>query len=146
MLGLNAVAAVNSGTAGSPVWVAQNYIKDLKIPLKMDKHESSTRGSGGIKTNEPTLLDITVTATCFYQPSDAQCATLLSDMVNRTAREWAFGDGPILTTGTRWIRAYCSTFGFEESQNLDENQVFDTEISPSSVVGTSFANASLNVS
>lgn len=145
-LGLAAITYLNTGSSGSPVYVQQSYIKDLKLPVDFDKAESSSRGTGGIKTNEPALADIPVSGTAVYNPNDAQCKLFISNAFNRVAAEYAFATGPIATAGTQYVRAYCSIFKVDQSQNLSENQMFDFELSPSSpsLNGVTFANPSWN--
>ena len=144
MLGLNAKKYRNSGTSSSPVWVEETWVKDLKVPIQFDKADSSTRGTGGTKTNEAALLDIPVSGNGLYLPAVTEFATILANAVSRTPMEFAFADGNISTTGTKYIRAYCTYFKFEEGQELEGNQTIDFELGPSNPVGTTFAAPTLN--
>lgn len=144
MLSLNAFAYVNTGTAGSPVWVAQTWLINVKLPFKFDKADSSTRGTGGTKTNEAALLDPTCSVTGLWLPADAQFAARLTDAANRTAREFAIADQAIANTGCKYVRMYATWFSFEEGQELDNNITVDAELGPSNPLGTSFAAPTLN--
>lgn len=147
MLGLNANTYVNTGSYVSPVWVALIFIKDLKVPLDFDKHESSMRGTGGIKTNEATLLDIPISGSALYIPGNAQFANFMVRHAGRIQAEYAFADQAIVTSGCRYVRATCGSFKFDESQNLAENVMADFELGPSAfnADGTLAVAATLNV-
>lgn len=128
MLSLNAVCAVNTGSYGSPVWVAQTWIKDLKLPLDFDKHESSMRGTGGVKTNQPTLLDITVSGSGMWLPGDTQFSNFMTRHMGRTPIEYAFADQAVANSGCRYVRATCCSFKADRNENLGENLTCDFEL------------------
>lgn len=148
MLSLNAIMAVNSGSAGSPTWTGtQTWIKDLKASLSFDKADSTTRGTGGVKTQEPSLADIGISGNGMYLPADTQCAAFVAAAWARTIREYAISTGPIATAGSVYIRAYCGIFKLEADQQLSENQRFDFELAPASPAanGTTFAAPTINI-
>ena len=84
LLGLNAVLYRNTGTYGSPTWVAVTCVSDLKVDPVYDTAEIPTRASK-VKKFGKTLIGVTITGTLKSSLSgDAAYLAIYAAMVSQT--------------------------------------------------------------
>lgn len=75
----------NSGTYGSPVWVPVPICQDVDLDETFEKGDASSRGNGGIKASEPTLLGIMLEFTILEDAGAASYTYLRAAFFAKTA-------------------------------------------------------------
>jgi hypothetical protein len=131
LVGKDCVAYRNTGTTGSPTWSAINQAKDAKLPFDAKAADSSSRGTSGFATKQPTLIEVAVSLSLLHDPADTNFAALLAAFFARTKLDLAFSDGPIATTGSvyaRMINGYLTKW--DKGEPLDGLQTVDSEYAP----------------
>ena len=95
----------NTGSFGSPAWSEVTSVGDLKIPLLDSEANVNTRATR-FKQFLKGLIELKPNFTMPYDPTAAS-DYLAFEAAGQSASatlDLAFADGPIATTGTRWIR------------------------------------------
>lgn len=129
-LGLDAKLYRNTGTYGSPTWTEYKNVKDLGLNLTKAEADATTRGYGGWEALVSTLKKGALSFESVYDTADTGFVALLDSFLNNTAVEFAIADGPILTAGTKYIRASMEVFGFNKTENLTDVQRVAFDIKP----------------
>ena len=63
----------------------------------------------------------------YLRASDADFAALLTAYQNRTMVEFAFADGVIATSGTKYFRIECKLFEFSRNEALEDAKKLGTD-------------------
>jgi hypothetical protein len=129
MLGFNAVLYRNTGTYGTPVWVALNNVVDLTLGDEMDEVDVSTRGSGGFSQYEPGMRNLDLTFQMLNRAADADVAAIRTAYNNKAAIDMQVLDNLIANDGVG-IRASWKVFQFPSGQELRGAQTFDVVMKP----------------
>ncbi len=123
-LGIKAKILVNTGSFGSPVWVALSGISDLSLNPAWDKAEGSTRGSR-LKKYAKTLLDLSISGKIKVDETDTSGYLLfLTALHSDTVLDVLILDGnPTDTTLTGTLQGYrfeAHVIKGEQAQGLGE--------------------------
>lgn len=116
----------NSGTHGSPTWVAVDDAKDVMVNLGMGKAEVKRRGNGWVQTL-PTLKTAPITFGMVREVANTPHNTLRDAYLNKTVMDFAVADGAIATTGTQYFRADYYLYAFPINQPLEEAEDINVE-------------------
>lgn len=117
-LGRNCSINRNTGTYGSPVWSAVNYVKDATLTETKTEADASVRNSGYALT-VGTMLEASVDFEIVEDTSDAAWTALNSSYRNSTGIDMAILNGPA-TSGNKGVRAYFEVVKFDRSEGLTD--------------------------
>jgi hypothetical protein len=94
----------NTGSFGTPAWVEVAEVGDVKIPLLDGEISVNTRATR-FKQFLKGLVELKPNWSMPYDPSNANYTALETTGQSASAtQDLAFADGPIATTGTKWVR------------------------------------------
>jgi hypothetical protein len=109
----------NTATDATPTWVEITKAKDVNFPIKFREAEANARDSE-CEASEPTLIGIELTFGYQYEPgTDTVFSALMTAALARTAKQYAAADGPIATSGTKFLKFFGKIFGIDNDQPLD---------------------------
>lgn len=117
-VGLDMMLYRNSATYGSPTWVLIENVRDLTGPDSMGEADVSIRGNG-LKLSEPTLEEVSFEWDMIHDPDDADFNAVKAAYEGKTLIEFAFADGPIATSGTKYLRIETKVFKFDRAEPLE---------------------------
>lgn len=130
-IGLSAKSYRNTGTFGTPVWVAVDNVQDLTLGDNMEDADTSVRGGGGFATSEPTLRNLDLTFTMINKPgTNAEFEAVLDAYTARTPLDLAVMDGVITTPGQRGVRARWKVHQFPREQAIRGAQTIEVMLKP----------------
>lgn len=121
---------LDTGTHDTPVWVLINKAKDVSWPIDFTDVAVDARDSKW-KLHEAGKQDLELTFN--YQVTkgpDAVRTALETRALARTETRWAIANGPIATSGTRYLRFYGKIFTFGNEEPLDDAKTHDFTIRP----------------
>jgi hypothetical protein len=123
-LGKDAKLYRNTGTYGSPVWDVINNVRDLTLNGDFDEGDATTRGAGGVKQTEPTLLNASIEWEMVEDLADTDYTTLLIAHYGRTMMDLFACSGAFNTTGETFFRSECKMPGWKKTEPLgDVNKI-----------------------
>lgn len=130
-VGLSMKIYVNSGTYGSPTWAEITNVADAKIDTgTADEAEVSSRAVSW-KQYEPGLKDATFEWDMRYKQSDSTGLNALTTAWSSgTLKEFAFADGDIATSGTKYFRCECKIFSVARDEPLSDSVVVHIKARP----------------
>jgi hypothetical protein len=117
-IGLDMYLYRNAGTFESPSWQLIENVRDLSGPDSFVEADVSTRGSG-LKQTEPTLQDLSFDWEMVHDPDDTDFTALQTAYRAKTKVELAFADGPIATSGTKYMRVETKIVKWERGEPLE---------------------------
>ena len=124
-VGVDAKAYYNSGTHASPTWVLIDDIIDATPGFSAALTEIKSRASVW-KGTLYALLEAGVTFTLLHRKgTDSVRAAILGIMTGRAAKEFAFMDQLIATTGSCGFRAFMNLESANRNENLEEGLAYD---------------------
>ena len=131
-VGLDMYLYRNTNTFASPTWAIVENVRDLTGPDSFAEADVSRRNTGAsaFKQSEPTLREVSYEWDMVHDPSDADFAALLTAYAARTLTEFAFADGPIATTGTKYFRIECKLFEFSRNEALEDANIYHVVAKP----------------
>lgn len=131
-VGLDQYLYRNTATYGSPTWVIVENVRDLTASDTYAEADVSRRNTGAsaYKQTEPTLREMSFEWDMVYDPSDADFTALLGFHQARTLVEFAFSDGVIATTGTKYFRIECKLFDFTMDEPLEDGKIVHVVAKP----------------
>lgn len=112
------------GAGGS--YTTLNNCTSPKLQASADTADSSTRGSGGFKTTEPTLIDLGLTFDMVIDSADVDYAAFRTAFFARSMIAIEYYD----ETGGDGVRADYKITSFEQSQDLADVQKVAVEMKP----------------
>jgi hypothetical protein len=115
--GLDLKLYYNSATYASPTWVLIDLARDVNLDFTADEGDSSSRLSE-IGTSEPTTKKLSIDFEMINDTANSAIAAMDTRFLANTLTEFAFADGPIATTGTKYRRLETKLFGAGEGQPL----------------------------
>jgi hypothetical protein len=104
-LGIQCKVYRNTGTYGSPTWVAINLVRDDSPASPWDMVPADSRETP-VKLYEKTQIDFTDTLTVRCDNADAGYQALCNTAAGRTPIDLLILDGPITVEGTLGYRAH----------------------------------------
>lgn len=129
-IGKDCVLHYNSGTYGTPTWVAVPRVGDVTHALGKNTASLATRETGydvqggGLKTSS-------LSFSYLHKPgTDTVHDALRSSFDSDTATEFYVADGAAATSGTQGYRMYGIVTKFDFVQELEGGSMFDVEIAP----------------
>ncbi len=129
-MGKDCIAYRNTGSHGSPTWVAVTAFKDLDGTSTRTKWDASRRAMG-IKQYGPGMLDFQISGSLVWKPADAgSCAAIRDAHFNGTSIDMAFASGNIATPGTEYWRAEWLVEKFKRGEKLEEGVMVDVDLVP----------------
>lgn len=129
-LGFNCKMFRNTGTWGSPTWVAVPLVRDLKVSGNFAEWEATVRGSGGNAQAEPTELAWSAEGQLLWDPSDASMTAIVTAAMARSSVDIALLDGAASGASSQGVRALWKFFKFERGEELKNGVVIDFMIKP----------------
>lgn len=128
VLGKDCVAYYNTGTFGTPTWVAQIQIVDVTTPIDNELAEGSRRASGGFRQWAATLTDLPINFKMIWNLGDAGFSALLLAAYSKTEVDMIFLDG-VVGSGTHQGPRLSATFAkFERKEDLNGIAQADVQI------------------
>lgn len=125
-------ATFNPASPSAPTWVEVTNVRDLQRNFEKDRADMTTRAGNGWKQQRSTLKDGDSTWQMNYDTADAHYAALWSAFLNNTPVRLAFADGPIATSGTKYLEMYADVFRFGTTENLTEGVTTEVGVGPTS--------------
>jgi hypothetical protein len=118
-LGLDGEVYRNTGTGGSPTWVAGGLVRNVKATKKWKRADASARATRAT-LQAKTQIDITGTIEVRADPADAWYAALCdaAEADSSSAIDLMILDGPMSQEGARGVRA-CMNLDIDQDQNID---------------------------
>jgi hypothetical protein len=145
LLGILSDLYYNTGTHGSPTWVAISLVGDLKVAGKWDTTDLPIRASRA-KFKQKTVLDFGVTGKLLSSLTDTAYLAVLAAMLGDTIIDVMALNGSNATNGAHGWRFDAQVVQFEEDQGPGAVVFDDFELipvysanAPSSVVVTTGA-------
>ena len=129
-LGLNCKIYHNTGNYASPVWVEDSNVRDVTLGIDIEEADASIRGGGGHKWSEPTLIGDSIEFEKNDDPTDTFLTALIDAALARTAIEFLVLNGPVLTTGSRGLRATMKVFKCSQKQGLKDISTWEISLKP----------------
>lgn len=124
LIGLNAI--LYRGVAGATAATEVENIKDLALNLEMDEGDTTTRGSGGLKQSDPTLLAASIEFDMLVDNEDADYLAIRTAFLNRAA----IAAKVVNKENGAGLDADFKVFKFNETQNLGEAQKVSVSMKP----------------
>src|SRR5262245_3621183 len=104
----------------SPVWTEiRNVNGSLEVKPTYKEADSTTRGSGGVETTEPTLLGIELSWTMLEDPADPGFLAMRQAFFLRNVIQFLTCSAAYTVAGEPYIRSDMKITGFEKSEPLD---------------------------
>ena len=120
-----------AGTIGVPVWVELDVIKDATLNLGYNETDLTTRASGGIQIDEPTLLQVSVDGLLQWLNDDAtQCEALWDAFWNKTMIDLLVMTGASGDATAVGVRGDFKITQFPQKQELAESVKHDITLKP----------------
>ncbi len=119
ILGLSCTLYRNTGSYGSPVWSLINNVKDVKWNRTKATADATTRGTGKYRAKIGTLREFTLEFGTVADNTDADYLFFVSCYDNDTVTDMLVLNGPILTVGSRGVRASLNVTDLSEDQPLE---------------------------
>jgi len=131
-IGLNANLYRNTGTYGSPTWVAVTNVKDLTLGIKKAEADVSTRGNNGWEAIVETLKKGDISFGMVDNPADAQLQAISAAFFANpsTPIEFAIMDGAMTDVNSQGLRALFSIIEFSREEKLEEGIMYNVGIKP----------------
>lgn len=125
LMGFDGVLQRNTGSYGSPTWVACTNIRNLSVKYEPAEVDVTRRGSGGFAETETGLVAAGIEFDLMLIKDEngafpADINALVDAAVAGTAIELAATDLPIASEGAEGLRATCKLFGLTRSEQLTE--------------------------
>ena len=137
--GFDGTLNLNSGTYGTPTWVAVSASKDHQVTADMDEFDATTRQGGGIKQSEPTLLALALGFKVRTDQSDtAGYVVLEAAFLTRGVLDTLVLDGGVTVNGSRGYRADMKVFKFGEDQAVGNILHREVELKPCASTNAAF--------
>jgi hypothetical protein len=134
---LGALATLNfnngtNATYNTPVWTQVIHCRDLTMGHAMDSADVSRKGTGGVKQQEPTLLDLDLQFEILEVPADnLGFVAIRSAYFGRTVLDTSVCTGVMNTgNGELYTRADYKVFEFKESQPIDGINAWSITMKP----------------
>lgn len=125
--GLDCVLYRNTGTWASPTWNEISITKDATLGLEKGKHSAAARLSRW-QQNWFGLKSGPISFNILADPAVDDYDALQDGFLNDTVIGFAFANGAIATSGTRYFKAEYGVFGFSQGQPLEDVETVDVEI------------------
>lgn len=120
----------NTGSWGSPTWVAQK-VRDLKFTDKPAAMFDSSDRSISINTKIPTRVEWALEFEFIWDASDTGLAAIVTAAQAGTGVELLVTDDAVATTGTKGLRAeWCFESGWDNDAKLQDGQVIKMKAVP----------------
>lgn len=135
--GLDAKLYYNSGTHASPTWVLIADAIDASSSIATTMVEIASRASnyGG---NLPGLVKFSGTFTLLHTLGSNSVITALTGMsTGRTAKEFAFMDQLIATTGSKGMRFFAYIESMDLGAGLEEGEAWDISLASAFAIESS---------
>jgi hypothetical protein len=122
----------NSGTHGSPTWVAIGNVGDIKVTDERKESDIDVRNQGGFTVTVAGLRKATFEFSMVYDQNDAaQTALRTAYSANpSTPTEFLVLDGPNGTTGSSGLRALMIVSKFARQEEINNAMMVDVAIRP----------------
>lgn len=130
VLGLSGVLHRNTGTYGSPVWVAIGAIGDLDMPIEAEEADATTRNSGGFEQVLASIKKASIEFDMKYDTTDTNWSALLTAFMAGTPIEFLALDGPVATTGSQGLRVTCVVTKHGRSEKLKDVMATSVTLRP----------------
>jgi hypothetical protein len=127
-LGIEMKLYRNTGSTESPTWAELTNVKDVNVDFSKGEADVTTRASAGWKSYRGTLKEFSADFQMVYDPADTSFAAIEAAFMDNTALDLAFADGPIATSGTRYIRTACEVFGFKRGESNEDAVMYDVTV------------------
>ena len=108
-------------------------VKDLSLSLQKEKGDTTTRGSGGFKTERGTLIGASATFSMLYDDADVHIIAFENAYFAPPGGTNRVVPLAILSgsnTGSTGIWSDCEVFKFDKKEPLNGVQLVDVEVSP----------------
>jgi hypothetical protein len=127
----NDILTGGAGTISVPVWVELDIIKDATLNIGYAEADTSNRGSGGIETAEPTLLQVSVEGNLQWLNDDATGGQAIWDALwNREAIDLLCVTGADDDAIAVGVRGDFKVFQFPQKQELADIVRHDVTLKP----------------
>ncbi len=128
-LGILSTLYYNSGTFGTPVWVAVGLVGDLQVPAKWDVVELPIRASR-VKFKNKTMIDVGITGKLLASGTDAAVLALMAAMLNDDVIDVMALNGTSATNGAKGFRFEAQVVNATEDQGTGVVVFEDFELIP----------------
>lgn len=130
VLGLNCHIFRNTGTYGSPVWVAYDNVEDSKLAINADEADATTRANGGWGASEPAILRAGVEFSSVWDHADVGQQIFVTAFTGRTSLDLAVIDGASSGGGSQGLRALYKVFKMERGEPIAGLAAVDFGVKP----------------
>lgn len=139
VVGTNAVAALNTGTYGTPVWNSlDKCVTNVSIELGAETADISVRGVA-YKLETVTLKTLKVSFSMVWDSANTDVTAILTKYTGGTLADMLFLDGPVATVGSQGIRVSGQITSFKRSEDINGVLMVDCEIVPGDLTNTPVA-------
>lgn len=129
-LGLNCHIFRNTGTYGSPTWVAYDNVEDVKLSIDADEADATTRAGGGFGASEPAILNASVDFTSIWDHADTGQQLFVTAFTGKTSMDLAVMDGASSGAGSQGLRALFKVFKMERGEPIKGLASVDFSVKP----------------
>ena len=127
--GCNCFLYVNTGSFGSPVWLAIGTARDVKLPDAFTAPDASIRGDGGLAAVVLALRKIGLEFQVLWNTGATEFATLHPNYLAGTVTEFLALDGPVGSgSGSQGPRFTGYMTSFERNEPLEGSVVADVKV------------------
>lgn len=130
IMGFNGKAFYNSGTYGSPTWVALNNVGSIKVTDEMNESQLQLRSQGGFEVTVPGLRKVGFEFDSVYDPADTAQSALRTKYTGRTKTDFLFLDGDSETTGSFGTRVLAIITKFPRQEEINDAMMVNVAIKP----------------
>ncbi len=111
-------------------WVAMNQIINATLNLAYEESEATTRGSGGIKETEPSLLTVSIEGNLQWRNDNTECEALWDAFMGRNEIELMALTGDKTDPEARGVSGKFKLVSFPQKQELANMVEHDIVLKP----------------
>ncbi len=128
-IGIEMFLYLNTGDDVTPVWSLINAV-NVRRNLSKGAADLSKRNQGGWKQERATLKTGRFTFGMIYNQADTNYTYLETHFFADSAEpfEIAIADGPIATSGTKYVRTFVDVFNFPTEEPLEGGVTSEIEV------------------
>lgn len=118
------------GVAASASWIEVGNARDVTVTQTRGTSDTSKRGGGGYESEEPTLMKLSADGDILADDSNAPFAYMEAAFEARTLVGWAFANGDIAVSGTKYRQFDGKISEWNLPQPLAETNKVSFKIAP----------------
>jgi hypothetical protein len=109
-----------AGIGGTPVWVEVTEAQNVTVGITFNESDVTTRGAGGVKQTEPTILELSIEFDIPYLPGSTNFLALQAAAFGRTKIGIAAMSDDITNDGSEGPWADVKLFALPIDESIDK--------------------------